>query len=75
LKEIIESNYGELPDFKFVYLDEDEFSFSRQNIKTEDAIDLYSPEENSKRSGPLSVYDLMDDFCSISHLEVKSQAK
>jgi hypothetical protein len=75
LKEIIESNYGELHDFKFVYLDEDEFSFSRQNIKTEDAIDLYSPEENSKRSGHLSVYDLMDDFCSISHLEVESQAK
>jgi ubiquitin C-terminal hydrolase len=75
LKEIMKSNYGKIPELKLVYLDEDDFNFWKLNFKTEETLDLVTPNVKPQRNGPLSVYDLMDDFCSVSHLEVESQAK
>jgi hypothetical protein len=75
LKKIIESNNGEIPDFKLVYSDEDEFSFSKLNLKTKEPLNLYVPNAKPQRSEPLSVYELMDDFCSVNYLDAESQAK
>jgi hypothetical protein len=75
LKEIIESNKGKLPDFKLFYIQEDEFSFSKLNSKTEEPLNLYVPRAKPQRSGPLSINHLMDDFFSVSYLDAESQAK
>jgi hypothetical protein len=64
-----------MPDFKLVYFNEDDFSFSRLNLEKKENLNLCTPRVKPHRSGPLSVYDLMDDFFSVSYLDAESQAK
>jgi hypothetical protein len=71
----MKSNNGKIPELKLVYSDEVDFNFWKLNFKTEESLDLVTPNVKSQRNGPLSVYDLMVDFCSVSHLDAESQAK
>jgi hypothetical protein len=75
LKESIKLNKGGLPDFKLVYSSEDDFSFSRLNLEKKECLNLCTLKVKPQRNEPLSVYDLMDDFFSISYLDAESQAK
>jgi hypothetical protein len=71
----MKSNNGKIPELKLVYLDEDDFNFWKLNFKTEETLNLVTPNVKPQRNGHLSVYDLMDNFCSVSHLDAESQAK
>jgi hypothetical protein len=64
-----------MPDFKLVYSNEDDFSFSRLNLEKKECLNLCTPKVKPQRNDPLSVYDLMDDFCSVNYLDAESQAK